>query len=403
MSEGPSDTGPGANGPDGSPGSPVSAVTLGATGAIVAMLPVFLVGAMAVQIREELVFGSAGLGIAVGAFRGAGALMSVPLGSRVDRWGPMVSLRRSTMLALIVSLGIAFTARSLPVLAAWMALGGVAVVMAQPAANALIMRAVDVRRRATAFGIKQSAPPLSGMLAGIAVPVIALTFGWRWAFGLVALFALVLLLVLRSGQRGRVPRATRVDTPVLGDRRLLVLLMFAFALADVTNNTATTFYVDSAVRAGTTPALAGTVLAIASLGAVLTRLASGVLADRMVDGHLRFCGALLTVGAVGLALLATGRPALMAPGAVLAFCGTWGFNGVFWFAAVSAYSHAPGRVTGVIGPAGNLGSAVMPVLFGALADRSGFRTVWILAFITAIGATFAMRAADAALKRRGRD
>jgi MFS family permease len=391
------------NGPEGSHGSPVSAVALGTTGAIVAMLPVFLVGGMAVQIREELVFGSAGLGLAVGAFRGAAALTSVPLGSRVDRWGPMVSLRRSAALALAVSLGIAFTARSLPVLAAWMALGGVAVVMAQPAANSLIMRAVDVRRRATAFGIKQSAPPLSGMLAGIAVPVIALTFGWRWAFGLVAFVAFALLLFLRTGERGRVPRSIRADTPVLGDRRLLILLMFAFALADVTNNTATTFYVDSAVRAGTSPALAGTVLAIASLGAVLTRLVSGVLADRMVDGHLWFCGALLTVGAVGLALLATGRPALMAPGAVLAFCGTWGFNGVFWFAVVSAYSHAPGRVTGVIGPAGNLGSAVSPVLFGALADRSGFRTVWLLAFVTAIGAAFAMRAADAALKRRGRD
>ncbi len=380
-------------------GSPLRAVLLSMSGPVVALLPVFLVGAMAVQIREELVFGAAGIGLATGAFRGAGALAAIPLGRRVDRWGPMTSLRRSATIAILAALWIAFAARDLPTLLVGMVLGGVATVIAQPAANTLIMRAVDVRRRATAFGIKQTSPPLSGMIAGFAVPVIALTLGWRVAFGLVAALGAMMLLALRDRDRSREPRPPQPVTQPLGRRRFLVIIMVTFALADVTNNTATVFYVESAVRAGTPPGLAGTIFAVASLGAILTRLASGVVADRMVTGHLRLCAGLLLLGAVGMALLSTGDPTLMGVGAVLAFCGTWGFNGVFWFSVVSAFPHAPGRVTGVLGPAGLMGSSLTPALFGGIADQVGFRPVWLIVCSSAVAAAIGMVIADRELRR----
>lgn len=377
-----------------------SAMALATLGPVVALLPVFLVGAMSVQIRAELVLGAAGIGIATGAFRGAGALAGVPSGRMVDRIGPTAALRRSAAIAMGAALWLALMARDLPTLLIGMVAGGLATVIAQPAANSLLMRRIPTRRRATAFGIKQTSPPVSGMLAGVAVPLVALTVGWRWAFGLVAVGAAILMITLHVGGRegGSAPAQPRAGAQ-LGDRRLLVLLMVAFALADVTNNTATVFYVDSAVRAGTAPGLAGGVLAAASLTAVVTRLIAGVVADRMVRGHLRLCSGLLLIGAVGTALLATGDPTLMIPGAVLSFGGTWGFNGVFWFTVVSAYAHAPGRITGVLGPAGLIGSSLTPALFGAMADGVGFRTVWLAITATAILASIAMEVADRELRR----
>jgi 4-diphosphocytidyl-2-C-methyl-D-erythritol kinase len=46
----------------------------------------------------------------------------------------------------------------------------------------LLARRVEVARRATAFAVKQSAIPAAMLLGGLAVPALALTVGWRWAF-----------------------------------------------------------------------------------------------------------------------------------------------------------------------------------------------------------------------------
>lgn len=376
-----------------------NAVAFGTAAAVIAFLPVFVLSAMVVQIREDLAFSAAGLGLAVGAFKGTAALLSAPLGTKVDGWGAVVSLRTAATLTLVSSLGVALFARSLTTLALWMALGGAAGVLAQPAANALIVRSVAMQRRATAFGIKQSAPPLSGMIAGVAVPAIALTLGWRSTFIVIAVSAALYLALLRSRDTVGVAQMQRDPSAPLGRRPLLIKLMIAFALSEIANSTTTTFLVASTVQAGLGPSLAGVLFAVASLGAVATRLVMGVVADRMVGGHLRACRTLLLGGALGLVLLSTGEPALMTVGAILGFSGTWGLNGVFWFAVVSTYPDSPGRITGLIGPAGLIASSVSPFVMGALADAFGFRPVWLATAAFAVIAGMAMTAADEELRR----
>ena len=49
----------------------------------------------------------------------------------------------------------------------------------QPASNDLIARAVSSTRHGLAYGTKQAAIPLATMVAGIAVPVVAIPLGWR--------------------------------------------------------------------------------------------------------------------------------------------------------------------------------------------------------------------------------
>ena len=51
-------------------------------------LPVYLTGALFVQLSVDLAFGTVGLGAVVGAYRGATAVAAVPRGRLADRVRP---------------------------------------------------------------------------------------------------------------------------------------------------------------------------------------------------------------------------------------------------------------------------------------------------------------------------
>ncbi|WP_052667847.1 hypothetical protein [Nitriliruptor alkaliphilus] len=98
---------------------------------------------------------------------------------------------------------------------------------------------------------------------------------------------------------------------------------------------------------------------------------------------------LLGSGAIGIALLAVGRPATVVLGAVVALAGTWGFPGVFWYALVTAYPATPGRITGTMAPAA-LGGVVGPIGFGAVATAVSYSVAWSMASAVALLAAAAM-------------
>ncbi len=104
--------------------SPVGAVTLGGAVTIVCILPLFLTGAMAVQLMDELAFGSGALGLVVAMWRATGAAMSPLLGRLCDRMGAIQSIRLSAGIAAITAFGIAATADRFVVLVAWLMVGG---------------------------------------------------------------------------------------------------------------------------------------------------------------------------------------------------------------------------------------------------------------------------------------
>ena len=65
---------------------------------------------------------------------------------------------------------LAATARLVRHLVVPIAVAGSANALCQPAANLLIARAVPAHRQGLAFAVKQSAIPMSTLLAGVAVP-----------------------------------------------------------------------------------------------------------------------------------------------------------------------------------------------------------------------------------------
>jgi predicted MFS family arabinose efflux permease len=367
-------------------------MTIGTSATVVGSLPVFFTAAMAVQLSADLDFGPVGIGAAVGTFFGTMAAASMYLGRVADRLGATRSLRIATVGAAASAFGIAIGARNFVGLITGLVVAGLAASLAQPAANRLLMNRVRLERLGSAFGLKQSAPPMASMLAGLAVPGIALTVGWRWAY--VAAGVLALSVAIGVGPRPdsapmRLGRKVRAKPEPLPHRATLVTLALGFGLAFAASSVVLGFAVDSAVRAGLSPQRAGLVFAAASLTAIATRLTAGVACDRYTFAPLRLSALLLTLGAVGIGLLATGRPTVLSIGTVLALAGTWGFPGVFWFALVRAYPTTPGRITGTMAPAA-IGGVVGPIGFGAVATGVTYPVAWSIAAGLALCAAIAM-------------
>jgi len=346
---------------------------------------------MAVQITDELRFSVTGLGFAIATIHFFAAIASVPLGRLADRLGSTRSIRLAAGLAALAFMGIAATARSWTTLVVWLVIGTVGAKLGPPAANRLLIRKVPPERLGVAFGMKQSAGPVAGMIAGLSVPVIAVTVGWRWAHVLISLFGIALMLLARRSSTGapRV-RETRAPRAVLPNRGALLVLAAAFGLQGAATTMLVVFYVPSAVAAGVSPESAGLSLAASSAGAMVVRILAGALCDRMAAGHLRMSAVLLAMGSVGVFLLALGRPVMMIVGIGLGLAAAWRQTGVFWYSLVRAYKDTPGRVTGVITPANHVGSIISPVVFGFLVKGIGYSAAWAFAGVIALLASVAM-------------
>jgi MFS family permease len=356
---------------------------------VVCVMPLFLVGAMAVQISTELALGTSALGLAIGVSRGSGATASAALGRLADRIGAVWSVRMALGIAAVSSWGIFSTVVGVKSLIAWLVVAGWANALGQPAVNRLLARVVQPDRLGLAFGVKQSAPPAALMLAGLCVPLVAATLGWRWGFATVVMAAAAVFLMV--GQRPALAqRRPHEALPARVSFRETWLFSVAFALGTAASSAGTAFYVHWAAALGSNPSAAGIVLAVASLAAICARLLSGWASDRMGGGHLRVCAGMLVVGCLGFALLASGSARLGSIGIVIALTGAWGFNGVFWFALVRAYASAPGAITGALAPGGLVGAAAGPIVFGVLADEVGYAASWSAAALMSLAAAGAM-------------
>lgn len=393
------------------PNGDVRSLVVGAAATIVSPLPQFLTGAMAVQVAGDLRFGIGMLGVAIALNRAGQGVSSVFLGRLADRLGSTRALRLAMAISVVSSLGIATTARDFISLSAWLVVASFAHALSQPASNRLLSRRVRPDRLGTAFGLKQAATPASTMLAGFAVPVFAVGLGWRWAYVATAAFGAVLIVLLTR----RMPAAAQRQRTVAAEERrkadaaperpripfspFLLLTSLAFGLVLAGNVVVPSFYVASAVAAGTRAEVAGLLLGAGSVAAIVVRIVAGIASDHVVRRPLLLVAALVAVGGSGILLLASGDPGLMSVGVVLAVVGTWGFNGVFWFAIVRAYPSAPGSITGLLAPGGQLGATLGVLSFGFLVERFGYPVSWTVAAAAAFLSAIAMIAASVLLGR----
>lgn len=349
-------------------------------GTISAVLPAFVIGAVAVQARAELHFDEAGQGFLVAVPFIAAAATSAWFGRVAQRLGGARTLRLTSLIAAVVMLGVA-AAPTFAFLAVGLAAAGSINSLAQPGANLVVARGIDVRNQGLAFGMKQSAMPGATMLAGLAVPTIALTVGWRWAYVAGAAIALSGLL-LRPGpiahdvplsSRARADRP-RPDAPLFP----LVVLAAGAAFGAAAAGAQAGFLVSAAVEAGMAEGAAGWLLTIGSLLGIVMRIFQGARVDRGERGPLQVVIAMLVVGAAAFVAYATMVPVAMVLATPVAFGFGWAWPGLFNFSVVRNNPSAPASATGITQTGTYVGAMAGPLAFGAIAQHASYEWAWLV-------------------------
>lgn len=354
-------------------------------------LPVFLTGGLAVQVRDDLGFSAALLGVVIAVYFGVSAASSAYMGHSAQRIGLDRSVRAAATGSAVAML-LAAVAPNYAVLVAAMAVAGLANALAQPAANGILIRDVPEGWRGLSFGIKQSAIPIATLLGGLAVPLVALTVGWRWAYVLAALVALGVAAKARGGSDapGSLPgRPVAAAGRALEYAPLLVLGASA-ALAAAAATNLGSFVTASAVDLGTSEATAGLVLALGSGLGIAMRLVSGWYADRSLGDPLTVVVLLLAGGTGGYALMAGGSIALFVPGVALAFGLGWSWPAMFHFAVSRRYGAAAAAATGVTQSGVYVGGVVGPITFGLIVENASYEAAWGAAGVAAALAVLGM-------------
>lgn len=338
-----------------------------------ATLPMFMVGAVGVQLRADLDIALGRFGLLSATYYTAGVVFAVGAGWFAEVLGSARTMRLALLLDAMLLMAIGVVADSITVLALLLVAAGIANALAQPSTN--LHLAVNLRPgiQGRAFGVKQASVPMASLLGGLAVPSIALTVGWRWAFVAAAGLSLVALPAVRGAnvkltrQQGRRPECTTAQLCALG---------VAAGLASAAAVTLGIFMVSGAVEVGLAAGTAGLLLAAASVASILARLVSGWFADQRGDGHFRVVTKMMVAGVAGFALLATGHPPLYPLGAVIAFCFGWGWPAIYVLSIVQLNPSAPGVASSVTQAGAATGSVLGPLAFGALADARGFTVAW---------------------------
>ena len=125
--------------------------------------------------------------------------------------------------------------------------------------------------------------------------------------------------------------------------------------------------------------VAGSILAVGGVLAIVSRIISGLYVDRKQVGYLTYVAKILAVGSVGYLFLAIGLPSAYFLGTVLAYGATWGVNGVLFMAVVRHRPERPAAVSGQVIAVGSIGGFVGPPIYGLVAENFGYRPAWMMA------------------------
>jgi predicted MFS family arabinose efflux permease len=343
------------------------------------VLPGFLVGALALQIRGDLGGRLEQVAAGVSVFFLAGALATGVGGRLADRVGGTRALRGCMLMTAACLLAAAALAESLAALLALLALAGLSNAVLQPATNLFIAEEIPRERQGFGFGVKQSGIPGAIVISGLALPLLAIPLGWRATFAICAAGPLLVAFAMR-GRPARETRRVRAGRP----SRALVLTAIGAALGTSGPSALSAYLVASAVDVGVAEGTAGLLAAFGSALSLAVRVSLGARADRRRAYGLDTVVLLLVAGASGFALMSTGALAPFVGGALLAFALGWGWPGLFNLSVVVGHPDAPGSASGVSQTGIYAGAAAGPALYGALYAETGYGTAWLAVALTSL-------------------
>ncbi len=354
------------------------ATTAAVTVTTAGVLPAYLAGVLSVQLRADLGIGPSLLGQLVAAFFAASAVAASFAGALVRRLGTVPVVRLSAVTAAAAMLVVAVAAHDPAVLAGALVLGGCGNGIGQPASNDLIARSVSAGRQGLAYGLKQAAIPLSTLLAGVAIPLVAIPLGWRTAFAIGAVLALLVAFSVPGSRRLGSAGAAAAPSEAAGPfrRAPLYVLTAGLVLGAATGNALGAFAVVTAVDSGIAPATAGLLAAGASAAGALTRVLLGWLADRVRTRWLLVVSVQMSLGGLSYALLGTGSEVLVAAGVVVGYCTGWAWAGLVTYSVARMHPGRAAQATSITQGGVGLGAALGPLAFGAVVSAASYTVAW---------------------------
>ena len=360
------------------------------------VLPGFLIGALSVQVSAEMSVSEAVYGWGLGSFFGAATVGSIMLGRLAQRIGPLNQMSLALAVSVAAQVALAATAGSFGAVIAYLVVAGLANAATQTSVNLALAQA-RLPRLGLAVSIKQSGLPTSTLLAGLAVPALALTVGWRWAYVASAVFALASLAMVRVAvgpSMSRTGAGARDSAPRSSPRSLFLVAAVGGFLA-FSAGSLNAWGVGSGVDAGLGEGTAGLFLSLGAATGITLRLVGGWASDTMRAAPFRVAGATALTGSAGMALLAVRSPGVHVAAMLLAFGGGWIWPVFTNYGIVRANPEAAGAATGVTQMGVYVGVFVAPLVTGWLIEHSGYQAMWLAVTASAvIGSALSIRIAD---------
>jgi MFS family permease len=351
----------------------------------VGVLPIFLTGAMAVQLRADIGLSLDSLGLVFASYFGAATLLSIPFRHASERIGLRASLRIGLVIYAAALAGMAVTASSTLEMCAFAGLAGIGTALTRTASSVLVTWHSEPERQGIAFGLKHSSIPVASLIAGLSVPALALTIGWRWAYAIAAMLALVVAAMVPPS-RGRLTRGEKPGSADLSRWQLAVVAM-SFALGSAAAGSLGAYSVSTAVAAGLSEGDAGVLVALGSVVGLASRVGVGYWSDRRSGNQLDLVAGMLGIGVVGFLLLAVPHHIVVAIAVPIAFATGWAWLGSYNLAIARLNPHGPGGAMGVVQAGAFMGAIAGPIILGILAENYSHAAAWIGAAIASFLAT----------------
>lgn len=374
-------------------------------------------------IKAEWSLSDTQLGMLVSSVNVSIALLALPVALLTDRWSRRNTIGIMSVFWSLATIACSFAGNFYQLLIARFAVG-VGEAGYSAGGSALLGNLFPERKRATVVGIFQSGAMIGTVLGVVLGGVIAAKWGWRYAFGVVAVPGLLLALlaffikdyktviVQVTGKDGE--RKNASWTQVLGmtlRSPALVALFVAhaaqlFFVGTFSNWLPSFFNRVHAMPMQQAGLRTGVVLLIAAVGAAL----GGWIIDKLVGGKPQrrlFGCALFSLISAGVFVSAFNMPASTTQGTLI-------FVGAFFMLAVLGPAMAaamdlvhPGIRTSALGMmitfANLFGMALGPTVAGMLSDKYDLQTaLLIVAFLPFVAAAgYAIAASGYARAREG--
>jgi len=343
-------------------------------------LPVFLVGATFLQLEQTIALTTTGLGAVTAFFFLTASITSAGLGRVVERIGWRASMRINSISSALILIGIALFAQSPLSLSLLLIAGGGVYGLANPAANKALAELVRPDRRGLMFGLKHSGIPTSTLLAGLAVPTLALTIGWRFAFAFAALILPVIWILLAIDNDDPIDvtddiNSSRTVAPMSNSQ--IAALAGAAALATWAAVSLGTFLIPAAVEASLSESGAGMLLFVGSLASIGTRVTAGILTDRKSSRGFVGLAVLMAVGSVVFVALSGATGVWFVALVLLAFATGWGWPGLMTFTVVNANVATPASSSAITQAGVFLGAGIGPLALGWLIGNVSRIVSWM--------------------------